>query len=186
MCAAAGDSTSVCKNVSGCTTHAPCASKSARIPIKPKQSYKRADATVKRMRPHHGLCREIFIVRLPFGQMPLLTFTICVSPFNWFSSRTRQESRQTGKTDGFCTVSSAVPLSPLRRFTGSLTASFSFFAAYRLTGKQISGSSTMQAARPSAMGLAVWTERVRSPIVSSSQTNFRTIFIFSAPAYPLS
>ena len=107
------------------------------------------------MRPHHGLCRKIFIVRVPFGQMPPLTFTICVSPFSWFSSRTRQESWQIGKTVGFCTVSSATPLSLLRRFTGSLTASFSFFAAYRLTGKQINGSRTMQAARPSAMGLAV-------------------------------
>ena len=83
---------------------------------------------------------------------------------------------------GFCTVSSAVPLSPLRRFTGSPTASFSFLAAYRLTGRHKSGSSTMQAARPSAMGLAVWTARTRSPSVSSSQTNFCTIFIFSAPA----
>ena len=183
MCAAAGDSTSVCKNVSGCTTQAPCASKSARIPIKPKQSYKRADSTVKRILPHHGLCREIFIVRLPFGQMPPLTFTICVSPFNWFSSRTRQTIWQTGSHVGFCTVSSAVPLSPLRRFTGSPTASFSFFAAYRFIGRHKSGSRTMQAARPSAMGLAVWTARTRSPSVSSSQTNFLTILIFSAPAY---
>ena len=186
MCAAAGDSTSVCKNVSGCTTQALCASGCVFTPMRPKQSYRRADATARRMRPHHGLCREIFIVRLPFGQMPPLTFTICVSPFNWFSSRTRQAIWQTGSHVGFCTVSSAVPLSPLRRFTGSPTASFSFLAAYRLTGRHKSGSSTMQAARPSAMGLAVWTVRARSPSVSSSQTNFRTIFIFSAPAYPLS
>jgi len=186
MCAAAGDSTSVCKNVSGCTTHAPCASGCIFTPMRPKQSYRRADSTARRMRPHHGLCREIFIVRLPFGQMPLLTFTVCGSPFSWFSKRTRQEIWQIGKTVGFCTVSSAVPPSPLRRFTGSPTASFSFFAAYRLTGRHKSGSSTMQAARPSAMGLAVWTVRARSPSVSSSQTNFRTIFIFSAPAYPLS
>ena len=68
--------------------------------------------------------------------------------------------------------------------TGSLTVSFSFFAAYRFIGRHKSGSSTMQAARPSAMGLAVWTVRARSPSVSSSQTNFRMIFMLSAPAYP--
>ena len=184
MCAAAGEITSVCRKVSGCTTQAPCASSCIFTPMRPKQSYRRADSTFRRTRPHHGLCREIFIDRLLFGQMPPLTCTVCVSPFNWFSKRTRQEIWQTGKTVGFCTVSSAVPPSPLRRFTGSLTVSFSFFAAYRFIGRHKSGSSTMQAARPSAMGLAVWTARMRSPSVSSSQTIFRTIFIFSAPACP--
>ena len=53
--AAAGDSTSVCKNVSGCTTQALCASGRVFTPMRPKQSYKRADSTAKRMRPHHGL-----------------------------------------------------------------------------------------------------------------------------------
>ena len=186
MCAAAGDSISVCRNVSGCTTQAPCASSCVFTPMRPKQSYRRADSTFRRTRPHHGLCREIFIDRLLFGQMPPLTCTICVSPFSWFFRHTRQAIWQIGSHVGFCTVSSATPLSLFRRFTGSLTVSFSFFAAYRFIGRHKSGSSTMQAARPSAMGLAVWTVRARSPSVSSSQTNFRTIFIFSAPAYPLS
>ena len=46
------------------------------------------------------------------------------------------------------------------------------------------GSTTMQIARPNAMGLAVWTVRTSSPSVSSSQTNFRRMFMLSAPAYP--
>ena len=120
----------------------------------------------------------------PFGHTPQPISTICVSPFSWFSSRTRQERRQIGKIVGFCTVSSAVPLSPLRRFTGSFAVSLSFFAARRFIGRSSSGSRIKHAAKPSAMALAVWMLRTRSPAVSKSQTIFRIILIFSAPAYP--